>query len=77
MLTDVLKDELGFEGFVVSDWAAIDEIPGDYKYDVINSINAGIDMVMVPGVRGGQDQQHYKVFIKHLIEAVTEGSVPM
>jgi beta-glucosidase-like glycosyl hydrolase len=77
LLTDVLKDELGFEGFVVSDWAAIDEIPGDYKSDVINSINAGIDMVMVPGVRGSQEQQHYKVFIKHLIEAVTEGSVPM
>ena len=77
LLTDILKDELGFDGFIVSDWAAIDEIPGDYKSDVINSINAGIDMVMVPGVRGTQNQQHYKVFIKHLTEAVREGSVPM
>ncbi len=77
LLTDILKDELGFDGFIVSDWAAIDEIPGDYKSDVINSINAGIDMVMVPGVRGAQNQQHYKVFIKHLTEAVMEGSVPM
>jgi len=49
LLTDLLKDELGFKGFVVSDWAAIEEIPGDYKSDIITSINAGIDMVMVPG----------------------------
>ncbi len=48
LLTDVLKEELGFEGFVVSDWAAIDQLPGDYQSDVQTSINAGIDMVMVP-----------------------------
>lgn len=48
LLNDVLKVELGFEGFVVSDWAAIDQIPGDYTSDVETSINAGIDMVMVP-----------------------------
>lgn len=77
ILTDLLKDELGFEGFVVSDWAGIDEIPGDYKSDVINGVNAGIDMVMVPGLMEGQNQQHYKVFIQFLIEAVNEGSVSM
>ncbi|MBD3224100.1 MAG: beta-glucosidase, partial [Caldithrix sp.] len=48
LMNDVLKDELGFEGFVVSDWAAIDQLPGDYQSDVQTSINAGIDMVMVP-----------------------------
>lgn len=77
LLTDLLKEELGFEGFVVSDWAGIDEIPGDYKSDIINGVNAGIDMVMVPGIMEGQNQQHYKTFIKLLIEAVNEGSVPM
>jgi len=77
LLTDLLKDELGFQGFVVSDWAGIDEIPGDYKSDVINGVNAGIDMVMVPGIMEGQNQQHYKTFIKFLIEAVNEGSVSM
>lgn len=77
LLTDLLKEELGFAGFVVSDWAGIDEIPGDYKSDVINGINAGIDMVMVPGIMKGQNQQHYKTFIKLLIDAVNEGSVPM
>ena len=35
LLTDLLKDELGFKGFVVSDWAAIENIPGDYKSDII------------------------------------------
>jgi beta-glucosidase len=48
LLNEVLKDELGFEGFVISDWAAIDQLPGNYVSDVENSINAGIDMVMVP-----------------------------
>ncbi len=49
MLTGMIKEEFGFEGFIVSDWEGIDEIPGDYKSDIITSINAGIDMVMVPG----------------------------
>ena len=34
LLTDVLKGELGFQGFVVSDWAGIDQLPGDYASDV-------------------------------------------
>ena len=45
LLTDILKDEMGFSGFVISDWQGIDEIPGDYKSDIEISINAGIDML--------------------------------
>ena len=45
MINNVLKGELGFEGFVVSDWAAIDKLDGDYKSDIERSINAGIDIV--------------------------------
>ncbi len=42
-----LKDEMGFEGFIVSDWGSIQHITGDsYKDQVITSINAGIDMLM-------------------------------
>src|ERR671927_380808 len=48
LLTDVLKGELGFKGFLVSDWAAIDQISKDYKKDVEVSINAGLDMIMIP-----------------------------
>ena len=72
LLTNILKIELGFEGFVISDWQGIDEIPGDYKSDIITSINAGIDMVMVSG-----QGQPYKKFMRLLKESVQEGSIPM
>jgi beta-glucosidase len=48
LITEVLKGELGFTGFVVSDWAAIDKMSPDYTQDIERSINAGIDMMMVP-----------------------------
>lgn len=66
-LTDVLKRELGFAGFVVSDWAAIDQISSDYDQAVITAINAGIDMNMVP-----YDAQR---FIDSLTRAVERGAV--
>jgi beta-glucosidase len=69
LLTGVLRDELGFEGFVVSDCQGIDQIPGDYYSDVVTAINAGIDMVMVP--------YDYKGFIDTLTEAVEKGDVPL
>ena len=47
-ITDVLKNELGFKGFVVSDWQAIDQLTNNYTDCVEQSINAGIDMVMLP-----------------------------
>ncbi len=67
LLTSVLRDELGFEGFVISDWAAIDQLPGDYASDVRTSINAGIDMVMVP--------DEYEFFIDTLRAEVESGNV--
>ncbi len=48
LLTDVLKGELGFSGFVVSDWAGVDQVDPDYATAVARSIMAGVDMVMVP-----------------------------
>ena len=75
LINDLLKDELNFNGLVVTDWAGIDEIPGDYKSDIITSINAGIDLVMVPGALYGQN--HYKTFIQMLKESIEEGSIPM
>jgi beta-glucosidase len=47
-IQDVLKDELGFEGFVVSDWNAIQQLSGSYQEQVAKSINAGVDMLMEP-----------------------------
>ncbi|GAA3905264.1 hypothetical protein GCM10023084_67060 [Streptomyces lacrimifluminis] len=48
MINGVLKGRMGFDGFVISDWQAIDQIPGDYASDVRTSVNAGLDMIMVP-----------------------------
>lgn len=42
-----LKDEMGFEGFIVSDWGSVGNITGSsYDEQVIKSVNAGIDMLM-------------------------------
>lgn len=67
LLTDVLKTELGFDGFVVSDYAGIDQLPGDYAAKVEASINAGIDMVMLPN--------NYKEFTQTLINLVSQNRV--
>ena len=48
LLTDVLKGELGFKGFIISDWGGIDQIDPDYYTAVVTAINAGVDMNMVP-----------------------------
>jgi len=69
LLTDVLKGELGFTGFIVSDWGGIDQVSGDYYQAVVAAINAGIDMSMVP--------QDYERFISNLRRAVENGDVPL
>jgi beta-glucosidase len=69
LLSDVLKGELGFKGFLVSDWQAIDQIPGDYYSDIVTAINAGLDMIMVP--------YDYRAFIDGLTQAVGNGDVAM
>jgi beta-glucosidase len=73
LLTDVLKGELGFQGLLVSDWAAIDQISPDYKHDVEVSINAGLDMIMIPN--GPDKKNNYVEFINDLKELVAEGKV--
>ncbi|MFI7412439.1 glycoside hydrolase family 3 protein [Streptomyces sp. NPDC049627] len=48
MINGVLKDRMGFDGFVISDWNGIDQIPGDYASDIRTAVNAGLDMIMAP-----------------------------
>ncbi len=67
LITDVLKGELGYEGFVLSDWGAVDQINNDYYEAVVTAINAGIDMNMVP--------HDYRRFITTLTRAVEAGDV--
>jgi beta-glucosidase len=69
LLTKVLKDELGFAGFIVSDWQAMDQIvPDDYYASIVTSVNAGVDMNMVPN--------DYTTFIQTLKDAVNNGDIP-
>ncbi|HTV23923.1 MAG TPA: glycoside hydrolase family 3 N-terminal domain-containing protein [Polyangiaceae bacterium] len=53
LLNDTLKARLGFNGFLVSDWRAVEQLPGDYETQVASAINAGLDMIMAPAVYTG------------------------
>lgn len=80
LLNEVLKGELGFKGFLISDWAGIDQISTNYKHAVEVSINAGLDMVMVPYgpmQTNSWEKNTYIEFITYLKELVAEGKVPM
>ncbi|MFC7531728.1 glycoside hydrolase family 3 N-terminal domain-containing protein [Actinoplanes sp. GCM10030250] len=71
LITDLLKGELGFTGFVVSDWAAIDQLDGQRGFtqaEVATAVNAGLDMIMVP--------TDWKVFVGYLRAAVQAGQIP-
>jgi beta-glucosidase len=67
LLTDVLKQEMQFKGFVVSDWGAVKQLPGSPREQIQAAVNAGIDMVMVP--------DDYMQFTTVLTSLVQEGSI--
>ncbi|CAA9398208.1 MAG: GH3, partial [uncultured Quadrisphaera sp.] len=67
LLTGYLKEGLGFDGFVISDYNGIDQIPGDRASDVRTWVNAGGDMAMEPG--------DFASFTTTLLEEVRAGRV--
>ena len=67
-LTDQLRGELGFEGLLVSDWAAIRQLFGAPMAQVSKSVNAGIDMIMIP--------DDYPGTLLQLKGAVLSGDIP-
>jgi beta-glucosidase len=69
LVTEVLKQQLGFEGFVISDWDGIDYLDDSYAEAVALSVNAGVDLFMV--------SEQWQEFIRHLIEHVESGRVSM
>lgn len=69
LLTDVLKGEMGFDGFLISDWLAVDQLDSDFDQSVKLTINAGVDMIMVPF--------DYKRFIKSLMNTIEDGDIPI
>ncbi|XP_057428898.1 uncharacterized protein LOC130722240 isoform X2 [Lotus japonicus] len=73
LLTEILKEKLGFKGFVISDWEGLDRLSeprgSNYRYCISVSVNAGIDMVMVP--------LRHELFFEDLTSLVESGEVPM
>ncbi|MBT8180593.1 MAG: glycoside hydrolase family 3 protein, partial [Eudoraea sp.] len=69
LLTDVLKGQLGFNGFVVGDWNGHGQVPGCTNTDCPQSLNAGVDMYMAPDSWKGL----YESTLKH----VKSGTIPM
>jgi beta-glucosidase len=69
MLTDILKQKMGFDGFVVTDWNGNGEVPGCTAASCAQAINAGVDMVMVT--------DEWKAFIKNTMDDVQAGRIPM
>uniref|UniRef100_A0ACD5T9D2 Uncharacterized protein n=1 Tax=Avena sativa TaxID=4498 RepID=A0ACD5T9D2_AVESA len=73
LLTDVLKGKLGFKGFVVSDWEGIDRLceprGSDYRYCIAQSVNAGMDMIMIP--------HRFEKFLEDLVFLVETGDIPI
>jgi beta-glucosidase len=70
LLEEVLKRELGFEGFVVSDWLGINLLDDGARFSsegVIAAVTAGIDMIMVP--------DDYEGMIALLLDVVEGGAI--
>lgn len=68
LLTDVLKGELGFTGLVVGDYNGAQQVSGaNYKEQLVNCVNAGVDLLMEPYT--------WKDVIKHLKSATEEGLI--
>lgn len=58
LLTNLLKEDMDFKGFVVSDWYGVHEGRKDIFWATVSSVNAGVDMLMLPF--------DYKTFVWHM-----------
>ena len=69
LLTDVLKGQMGFDGFVVGDWNGHGQVPGCTNASCAASVNAGLDMFMVIN--------QWKRLYKNTLKQVKSGEIPM
>jgi len=67
LLTETLKNELGFSGFIVSDWYGVYQIETSKYNSLVRAVNAGVDMVMTPF--------EYKDFISNMQEALSKDDI--
>jgi beta-glucosidase len=68
LITEVLKGRMGFDGLVVTDWDAIDEVQSCSKDRCAQAVNAGIDLFMVP--------EQWHAFIQNTAAQVRNGDIP-
>lgn len=69
LLTDVLKERMGFDGLVIGDWNAHGQVPGCTKGDCPAAFNAGVDIFNVP--------EDWKALYANMVREVKDGTVPM
>lgn len=69
LLTDVLKERLDFQGFLVGDWNAHGQVPGCSNDDCPVAFNAGMDMLMAP--------DSWRGLYEHTLAEVRSGAIPM
>jgi beta-glucosidase len=69
LLTDVLKDRMGFDGLVIGDWNAHGQVPGCTTSDCPAAFNAGVDVYNVP--------QDFKALYANMVAEVKSGAIPM
>jgi beta-glucosidase len=67
LLTEVLKEQLGFKGMVISDYNAIGQCKGTYDEQVANCFNAGVDMFM--------EAQNWEGCAKTIVKLVNDGKI--
>ena len=67
LLTDVLKEQMGFTGFVISDWNGFQQVDEDFGDACAESVNAGIDMLMAP--------ENWRQAYECLLERLESGQV--
>lgn len=67
LLTEVLKEQMGFDGFVISDWNAHKFVDGCDLEQCAAAINAGVDVMMVP--------EHFEAFYHNTVQQVKDGII--
>ena len=68
LMTDVLKGQMGFDGFIMGDWNAHGQIPGCTNADCAEAFNAGLDIFNAP--------QDWKALHGNLVREVNDGTIP-
>ncbi len=69
LLTDILKERMGFDGFVVGDWNGHEQLDGCSQGSCPKAINAGVDLIMVP--------EQWRAFHRNTVRQVKAGDIPM